>query len=73
MSTQDADPVQRAPEPGSELPARLLAFLADSSAAPSAPEPPAADPVLVRRLRARATCCAGTRLPEPRRGQATSR
>ncbi|MGY1725426.1 hypothetical protein ACI79J_00495 [Geodermatophilus sp. SYSU D01062] len=73
MSTQDGDTERTTPGRGSELPARLLAFLADSAAAPSAPELPAADPVLVRRLRARATCCAGTRVQEPRRGQATSR
>ncbi|MGY1729997.1 hypothetical protein ACI798_00640 [Geodermatophilus sp. SYSU D01045] len=72
MSTQDGGTAQRNPSPGSELPARLLAFLDDSAAAPAAPQSPAADPVLVRRLRARATCCTG-RVPEPRGGQATSR
>ncbi|MFC4692246.1 hypothetical protein [Geodermatophilus arenarius] len=73
MSTQDGDTVRTTPGPGGELPARLLAFLAGSAAAPAAPQSPAADPVLVRRLRARATCCAGSRVPEPRRGQATNR
>ncbi|MGY1686311.1 hypothetical protein ACI8AK_12045 [Geodermatophilus sp. SYSU D00867] len=73
MSTQDGDTVRTTPGPGGELPARLLAFLAGSATAPAAPQSPAADPVLVRRLRARATCCAGSRVPEPRRGQATSR
>ena len=71
MTTQDGDTVQRTPgTPESDLPARLLAFLGDRAADPEAP---AVDPDLVRRLRARATGCAGTRLPEPRRGQATSR
>ncbi|MGY1651898.1 hypothetical protein [Geodermatophilus sp. SYSU D01119] len=69
-TTQDGDTARRTPGPDGELPARLLAFLDDSPA----PDLPTADPVLVRRLRARATGCAGTRVvPEPRRGQATSR
>jgi hypothetical protein len=71
VTTRDGDTVQDTPGAADgELPARLLAFLGDR---PAAPELPAVDPDLVRRLRARATGCTGTRVPGPRRGQATSR